>query len=138
MPSISTTRGSARSQSRFLILRQQLMPRPAWICGLYGQCPVAAALNLIVEEAVKARASDIHIEPEEKRLRIRYRIDGVLHEVMSLPIKIHPPLTSRVKVMSDLNIADHLRPQDGQFSLEVKGKGIDVRVATSPLFMEKR
>ncbi len=97
-----------------------------------ANAPVAAALNLIVEEAVKARASDIHIEPEEKRLRIRYRIDGVLHEVMSLPIKIHPPLTSRVKVMSDLNIADHLRPQDGQFSLEVKGKSVDVRVATSP------
>ena len=97
-----------------------------------ANAPVAAALNLIVEEAVKARASDIHIEPEEKRLRIRYRIDGVLHEVMSLPIKIHPPLTSRVKVMSDLNIADHLRPQDGQFSIEVKGKSVDVRVATSP------
>ena len=97
-----------------------------------ANAPVSAALNLIVEEAVKARASDIHIEPEEKRLRIRYRIDGVLHEVMSLPIKIHPPLTSRVKVMSDLNIADHLRPQDGQFSIEVKGKSVDVRVATSP------
>jgi len=97
-----------------------------------ANAPVSAALNLIVEEAVKARASDIHIEPEEKRLRIRYRIDGVLHEVMSLPIKIHPPLTSRVKVMSDLNIADHLRPQDGQFSIEVKGKSVDVRVAVSP------
>ncbi|OGO07395.1 MAG: hypothetical protein A2Y61_00860 [Chloroflexi bacterium RBG_13_60_13] len=97
-----------------------------------ANAPVAAALNLVIEEAVKARASDIHIEPEEKRLRIRYRIDGVLHEVMSLPIKIHPPLTSRVKVMSDLNIADHIRPQDGQFSVEVKGKGVDVRVATSP------
>ncbi len=97
-----------------------------------ANAPVAAALNMIVEEAVKARASDIHIEPEEKRLRVRYRIDGVLQEVMSLPIKIHPPLTSRVKVMSDLNIADHLRPQDGQFSLEVKGKAVDVRVATSP------
>jgi general secretion pathway protein E len=97
-----------------------------------ANAPVAAALNLVIEEAVKARASDIHIEPEEKRLRVRYRIDGVLHEVMSLPIKIHPPLTSRVKVMSDLNIADHIRPQDGQFSVEVKGKGVDVRVATSP------
>ncbi len=97
-----------------------------------ANAPVAAALNLIIEEGVKARASDIHIEPEEKRLRVRYRIDGVLHEVMSLPLKIHPPLTSRVKVMSDLNIADHLRPQDGQFSIEVKTKQIDVRVATSP------
>lgn len=97
-----------------------------------ANAPVAAALNLVVEEAVKARASDVHFEPDGKRLRIRYRIDGVLQEVMSLPIKIHPPLTSRVKVMADLNIADHIRPQDGQFSLEVKGKGIDVRVATSP------
>ena len=97
-----------------------------------AHAPVAAALNLVVEEAVKARASDVHFEPEGKRLRIRYRIDGVLQEVMSLPIKIHPPLTSRIKVMADLNIADHIRPQDGQFSLEVKGKGIDVRVATSP------
>jgi len=94
--------------------------------------PVAAALNLIIEEAVKARASDIHIEPEEKRLRIRYRIDGVLQEVMSLPSKIHPSLTSRVKIMADMNIADHLRAQDGQFSTEVRGKPIDVRVATSP------
>lgn len=97
-----------------------------------ADAPVAAALNLIIEEGVKSRASDIHIEPAEKRLRIRYRIDGVLQEVMSLPLKIHPALTSRVKIMAEMNIADHLRPQDGQFSTEVRGKPIDVRVATSP------
>jgi general secretion pathway protein E len=94
--------------------------------------PVASALRLIIDEAAKARASDIHLAPEENRLRIRYRIDGALQDVMSLPLKIHPPLTSRIKIMADMNIADHLRPQDGQFSTEANGRPIDIRVATSP------
>ncbi|MBN1152603.1 MAG: type II/IV secretion system protein [Dehalococcoidia bacterium] len=94
--------------------------------------PVASALRLIIDEAAKARASDIHLEPEEDRLRVRYRVDGTLQEVMSLPLKIHLPLTSRVKIMADMNIADHLRPQDGQFSTDTKGREIDVRVATVP------
>jgi len=94
--------------------------------------PVASALRLIIDEAAKARASDIHLEPEEDKLRIRYRIDGALQDVMSLPLKIPLPLTSRIKIMADMNIADHLRPQDGQFSTETKGRSIDIRVATSP------
>jgi general secretion pathway protein E len=94
--------------------------------------PLAQALNLIVEEAVKARASDIHIEPEEDRLRVRYRIDGTLHDLMSLPLSIHLALISRIKILSDLNIADRHRPQDGQFTIKAKGRGIDVRVATTP------
>ena len=94
--------------------------------------PVASTLRLIIDEAAKARASDIHVEPEEDELRIRYRIDGALQDVMSLPLKIHLPLTSRIKIMADMNIADHLRPQDGQFSIEAKGRPIDIRVATSP------
>ena len=94
--------------------------------------PVASALRLILDEAAKARASDVHLEPEEERLRVRYRVDGTLQEVMSLPVKIHLPLTSRVKIMADMNIADHLRPQDGQFSVETKGRNIDIRVATVP------
>ena len=97
-----------------------------------ADAPVASALRLIIEEASKSRASDIHIEPEEDRLRIRYRIDGALQDVMSLPPKIHLPLTSRIKIMADMNIADHLRPQDGQFSTESAGRPIDIRVATSP------
>jgi general secretion pathway protein E len=97
-----------------------------------ADAPVASALRLIIEEASKARASDIHIEPEEDKLRIRYRIDGALQDVMSLPPKIHLPLTSRIKIMADMNIADHLRPQDGQFSTESAGRPIDIRVATSP------
>jgi general secretion pathway protein E len=94
--------------------------------------PVASALRLIVDEAAKARASDIHLEPQEDRLRVRYRVDGPLQEVMSLPLKIHLPLTSRVKILSDMNIADHLRPQDGQFSTDTKGREIDISVATVP------
>jgi len=95
--------------------------------------PLAQALNLIVEEAVKARASDIHIEPEEDRLRVRYRIDGTLHDLMSLPLSIHLALLSRIKILSDLNIADRHRPQDGQFSIKAKGRDIDIRVATTPV-----
>ena len=94
--------------------------------------PVASALRLIIDEAGKARASDIHLEPEDDRLRVRYRVDGTLQEVMSLPLKIHLPLTSRVKILADMNIADHLRPQDGQFSTDTKGREIDIRVATVP------
>lgn len=94
--------------------------------------PLVQALNLLVEEAVKARASDIHIEPEEDRLRIRYRIDGTLQDTMSLPLSIHRALISRIKILAEMNIADHFRPQDGQFSTEAKGREIDVRVATAP------
>ena len=94
--------------------------------------PVASALRLVIDEAAKARSSDVHIEPEEDKLRVRYRVDGVLQEVMSLPLKIHLPLTSRIKIMADMNIADHLRPQDGQFSTETKGRSLDIRVATVP------
>lgn len=94
--------------------------------------PLVQALNLIIEEAVKARASDIHVEPEEDRLRIRYRIDGTLQDMMSLPLDIHRSIISRIKILSELNIADPHRPQDGQFSAEVKGREIDIRVATTP------
>ncbi len=94
--------------------------------------PLAQALNLIIEEAVKARSSDIHIEPEEDRLRVRYRIDGTLQDLMSLPLNIHLALLSRIKILADLNIADRHRAQDGQFSVSAKGREIDIRVATTP------
>jgi general secretion pathway protein E len=94
--------------------------------------PLAQALNLIIEEAVKARASDIHLEPEEGRLRVRYRIDGTLQDLMSLPSNINLPLVSRIKILADMNIADRHRPQDGQFSFKIMGRDIDIRVATAP------
>ena len=94
--------------------------------------PLVQALNLIIDEAVKARASDVHIEPEEDRVRVRYRIDGTLQDTMSLPLNVHRALISRIKILSELNIADHFRPQDGQFSTMAKGREIDIRVATAP------
>jgi general secretion pathway protein E len=94
--------------------------------------PLVQAVNMIIEEAAKARASDIHFEPEENRLRVRYRIDGTLHDMMSLPLNIHRPLISRLKILSELNIADSHHPQDGQFSANAKGRQIDIRVATTP------
>jgi len=97
-----------------------------------ADAPLVKALNLIIDEAVKARSSDIHLEPEEHRLRVRYRIDGTLQDMISLPLSIHPALVSRIKILADMNIADHHRAQDGQFSTEAKGRAIDVRVATAP------
>jgi len=90
--------------------------------------PVAQALTLIVDEAVKARASDIHLDPGADKLRVRYRIDGTLHDMFSLPLVTANPLISRIKILASMNIADHHRPQDGQFSVKAKGRLIDVRV----------
>jgi general secretion pathway protein E len=94
--------------------------------------PVAQALILIIDEAVKARASDIHLQPQEDSLRVRYRIDGTLQDALSLPLTTCVPLISRIKVLANMNIADHHRPQDGQFSVEAKGRFIDIRVGTTP------
>jgi len=92
--------------------------------------PVAQALTLIMDEAVKARASDIHLQPQEDNLRVRYRIDGTLHDVLSLPLMTATLLISRIKILANMNIADHHRPQDGQFSVKTKGRLIDIRVGT--------
>ena len=92
------------------------------------EAPIAQALTLIIDEAVKARASDVHLQPGEENLRVRYRIDGALHDMFSLPLMTAIPLISRIKVISNMNIADHHRPQDGQFSVKTKGRIIDVRV----------
>ncbi len=94
-----------------------------------SEAPVVRALDLIMNEAAKVRASDIHIEPQVDRLRVRYRIDGVLQEAMSLSLSAHSAIISRIKIMAKMNIADH-RPQDGQLSFTLRNHGIDVRVAT--------
>lgn len=96
-----------------------------------AQAPVVRAIDLLIKQAVRDRASDIHIEPQEDRLRVRYRIDGILHEVMSLPLSVHPPLVSRVKIMAGLNIAERRRPQDGQITFEMGDRSVDIRAATA-------
>ena len=101
--------------------------------------PVVKLVNLILTDAVKRGASDIHIEPYEKEFRVRYRIDGMLYEVMKPPLKLRNALTSRVKIMSELDIAERRLPQDGRIKLKMgRGKEMDFRVSTLPtLFGEK-
>lgn len=95
--------------------------------------PISRALSTILEYAVKSRASDVHIEPLEKALKIRCRIDGVLREVMQLPKSIEPALVSRIKILSNLKIDEHRVPQDGQFAVKVGDKEVDLRIAVSPV-----
>jgi type IV pilus assembly protein PilB len=90
-------------------------------------------VNGIIAEALKMRASDIHIEPYEKVLRVRYRVDGVLQEMKSPPKKFQNAIVSRIKIMSDLDIAEKRLPQDGRFKMTVGGKAIDFRVSTCPM-----
>ena len=96
------------------------------------EAPIVRLVNLLITQAVSDRASDIHIEPMERDLRIRYRIDGVLHEVMRSPKNIQNGLLSRLKVMADINIAERRVPQDGRVGLVVGGKAVDLRMATLP------
>jgi type IV pilus assembly protein PilB len=96
------------------------------------EAPIVRLVNLLITQAVSDRASDIHIEPAERDLRIRYRIDGVLHEVMRSPKNIQNGLVSRLKVMADINIAERRVPQDGRVGLVVGGKAVDLRMATLP------
>ena len=96
------------------------------------EAPASRALRMIIEEAVKARASDIHLQPQDDRLQIRYRVDGVLRPALSLPRHSEAPLISRIKILANMNIADHHRPQDGRFSVGPKGRRIDIRVGTTP------
>lgn len=100
---------------------------------LVQDAPITRALNTILEHAVTSGASDIHIEPREQELKIRYRIDGVLQEVMTLPKAAEPALISRVKILSNLKIDEHRIPQDGEFQIHFGGKDVDLRIAISPV-----
>ncbi len=97
-----------------------------------GQSPVIKFVNYLISNAVNEGASDIHIEPKEKFTRIRYRIDGVLFEVMQSPLKMHPAIVSRIKIMSNLDISERRLPQDGKISVIVGGRGVDLRVSVLP------
>ena len=106
--------------------------------SLDDQAPIIQLVSRIVSQAMRDRTSDIHIEPLDEKLRIRFRIDGHLVEAFSLPLSAHPALTSRLKIMSGMNIVEKRRPQDGQFSTVVDGKEIDVRVGSvATVFGEK-
>ncbi len=96
------------------------------------QAPIIKLVNLIISEGIKEGASDIHINPEEKMVRIRYRIDGVLREASTLPKNLQAAVISRIKIMSDMNIAIKRSPQDGRFRIKIEGSQIDMRVSSFP------
>jgi general secretion pathway protein E len=99
---------------------------------LASEAPIIRLVNLIITRAVDERASDIHIEPFDRDLFVRYRIDGILHNVESLPKRLQSAIISRIKIMANLNIAERRLPQDGRIRLKVSGKDIDLRISTIP------
>ncbi len=103
------------------------------LLDLANEAPIIKLINLLISGAVKERASDIHIEPFERDVRVRYRIDGVLYEKFTMPKSQQAAVTSRIKIMANLNIAEHRLPQDGRIKIRLSGKEIDVRVSVIPI-----
>ncbi|MCD6165834.1 type II secretion system protein GspE [candidate division KSB1 bacterium] len=99
---------------------------------LAEDAPVVKLVNMILVQAIKEHASDIHIEPEEDSLRVRYRIDGILHEIFSPPKELQAAIISRIKILAEVDIAENRIPQDGRFRMKFENKEIDVRVSTLP------
>lgn len=114
------------------------LSNPESVSGVIKDAPITRAVNSIIEYAIKVHASDIHIEPREKTVSVRFRVDGVLHEAMRLPKTVHAALISRIKILSNLKIDEHRLPQDGRFKVMMEGREIDFRVSISPIvFGEK-
>lgn len=111
---------------------------PTKVGEIIREAPVAKIVSTILEYAIKSRASDVHIEPQEDKTRVRYRIDGILHEKLSLPKRIHEALLSRIKILSDLKIDEKRIPQDGRFNFKAGVEEVDLRISTLPtVFGEK-
>ncbi|MFB0532678.1 MAG: type II secretion system ATPase GspE [Desulfatiglandales bacterium] len=103
-----------------------------------SDAPIIKLVNLILSQAVKARASDIHIEPYQNRIKIRYRVDGILYDTLSAPKHIQSTLISRIKIMAKLNIAEKRLPQDGRIEIRIGDKDVDIRVSTIPIAFGER
>ena len=108
------------------------------LLDLANEAPIIKLINLMISGAVKDRASDIHVEPFEREVRVRYRIDGVLYEKFEVPKSQQAAVTSRIKIMSQLNIAEHRLPQDGRIKIRLTGKEIDIRVSIIPVAFGER
>jgi type IV pilus assembly protein PilB len=108
-------------------------PQEAEVIG--DSAPVVQVVDRILTQAMRDRASDVHIEPSEEFVRVRFRIDGALKEILQLPIAIGPGLVSRIKIMANMNIVERRRPQDGQLTITIDGQEVDVRVATVSTIM---
>ena len=106
-------------------------PRVAELAGLNADAPVVQIVDLILTQGLRDRVSDIHIEPQADRLRIRFRVDGALRDVQALPMQLAGPIASRLKIMADMDIVDRHRAQDGQTTMTVDGRIVDIRIATT-------
>jgi general secretion pathway protein E len=115
-----------------LFAAAQQLPEPSDLLDSDDEAPIIRLINALLTQAVKDNASDIHIEPYENRLTVRFRIDGVLREVLKSRRAVAPLVVSRIKVMSKLDIAEKRLPQDGRISLRIAGRAVDVRVSTIP------
>ena len=111
---------------------------PIDLIDVVDEAPIIKLINSLLFRSVKERASDLHFEPFERDIIVRFRIDGVLHNILTLPKKFHPSITSRIKIMASLNIAEKRLPQDGRISLKIAGKDIDVRVSLIPTSFGER
>jgi general secretion pathway protein E len=118
-------------ETDLLAVAQQL-PEPSDLIDSDDEAPIIRLINALLTQAVKDNASDIHIEPYENRMTVRFRIDGVLREVLQSKRAVAPIVVSRIKVMSKLDIAEKRLPQDGRISLRIAGRAVDVRVSTIP------
>jgi type IV pilus assembly protein PilB len=112
---------------------QKAADKEASLGTIVQDSPISKALSTILEYAAKNGASDVHIEPLKDSLKIRCRVDGILREIMKLPKSTEPPLISRIKILSNLKIDEHRVPQDGEFSINVAGKDVDLRISVSPV-----
>jgi type IV pilus assembly protein PilB len=99
--------------------------------GASDDAPVVRVVQMVITQALRDRASDVHIEPLDERVRVRYRIDGALHDVLDLPGTMGPAIVSRIKIMANMNIVERRRPQDGQIGTTVEGRSVDIRVSTT-------
>lgn len=116
----------------------QTLPTLQELNQLSQQVPVVKITNMLLEEAVKKKASDILVEPLQNKLRVRFRIDGILYEGPTPPFALHSSIVGRIKVISNLNIAEHRLPQDGRFKAKIQGKEIDFRVSILPSILGER
>jgi type IV pilus assembly protein PilB len=103
-----------------------------------GEAPVVKLVNMFILQAVMEKASDIHIEPEEKVSRVRFRVDGILHAETELPLTLHPVVVSRIKILAGMDIAETRTPQDGRFDMKIEGRSVDIRVSSFPSVMGEK
>lgn len=113
--------------------KKEKVQSAAAVQNLVQDAPITRALNTILDYAAQSGASDIHIEPREKELKIRFRVDGVLQDTMTLPKEVEAALISRIKILSNLKIDEHRIPQDGKFKIAAQGREIDLRIAIAPV-----